>query len=520
MSKQAAVIAAAGFEAWKVQKGKLDSYIANGVIGAKMTDRAWKVQALNDVTRLQLECRRSEKDYVVRHDPKYAKRCISKLDELVTLASTVKDLHTKADDRERIDAILNAAEQYRQSFLAYKSAYESGVSDAETMVKESHKALEDIAALHEKIETERQDVQAGTMWIAVVLVSLGIALTIIIAIAVTRAVTKPINRAIDSLSAGSDQVSSAAEQLSSSSQQLSQGASEQASSLEEISSSLEEMASMTKQNADNTKQVDSLMREAGELVGLGKNSMSSLSTAMNEIKESSDSTAKIIKTIDEIAMQTNLLALNAAVEAARAGEAGRGFAVVAEEVRNLAQRSAEAAKDTAQLIEGSQRSSENGVQLVDSSAKSIDAMAESAGKVASLLSEIAAASDEQSKGIDQINSSVALMDRTTQGNAANAEESASASEELSGQAQNLNGIVSELATLVGGNGTANGTASTPGYAGTFRQETSSRNTGNRLVERRAVKVLPALAPATKIREKEVRPEDVIPLEDDTALESF
>lgn len=286
-------------------------------------------------------------------------------------------------------------------------------------------------------------------------VPVGMTLMITNFILVGTSLAKKIGQAVNSITVGSAQLESATTQLSASNQQLSQGASTQASSLEEVSSSLEEMSSMTRQNADSASKVDSLMVTTKELVGSGKDSMLDLVVAINKIKESSDSTAKILKTIDEIAMQTNLLALNAAVEAARAGEAGRGFAVVAEEVRNLAQRSAEAAKDTAALVEESQGNAANGVSLAEKSAKSIDAIAESAGQVATLVGEIAAASGEQAQGIDQVNSAVAQMDQVTQSNAASAEESASASEELSSQAQMLNNVVEDLVSVVGTTGKLN-----------------------------------------------------------------
>jgi methyl-accepting chemotaxis protein len=182
----------------------------------------------------------------------------------------------------------------------------------------------------------------------------------------------------------------------------------------------------------------------------GSAAMQRMSEAISKIKASSDQTAKIIKTIDEIAFQTNLLALNAAVEAARAGEAGKGFAVVAEEVRNLAQRSAQAAKNTADLIEGSQENANHGVAVSTEVEGILREVVEGVQKVADLIGEVSSASEEQARGIDQINTAVAQMDQVTQSNAANAEESASASEELSAQAREINDMVAALAEVVRG----------------------------------------------------------------------
>jgi len=279
---------------------------------------------------------------------------------------------------------------------------------------------------------------------------LALILGVLLAIMISRSITKPIFKAIENLSSGSEQMSSASEQLSAASQSISEGASEQASSLEEVSSSLEEMSSMTKQNAENAQQSNKMATDASTAAGQGKDAMARMSEVMESIKSSSDETAKIIKTIDEIAMQTNLLALNAAVEAARAGDAGRGFAVVAEEVRNLAQRSAEAAKNTAELIEGSQKNADRGVEASSEVNQIIEQIIEQVQKVASLIGEVSSASNEQSDGIDQVNTAVAQLDQVTQQNAGNAEESASASEELSSQAQSLNAVVDNLSAIVNG----------------------------------------------------------------------
>jgi len=258
-----------------------------------------------------------------------------------------------------------------------------------------------------------------------------------------------INKAVNNLdlslqqvSVGAEQVASASGQIGSGSQVLAQGASEQASSLEEISSSLQEMTSMTKQNTANAREAKGLSDAARKGSDKGVANMKTLSAAVDKIKKSSDDTAKIVKTIDEIAFQTNLLALNAAVEAARAGDAGKGFAVVAEEVRNLAMRSAEAAKNTSNMIEESVKNAESGVSLNIEVMKNFEEINTQVSKVSEVMAEIATASEQQFHGIEQLNTAVQQMSQLTQQSAANSEESASAAEELSAQAQ-------EMQTMVG-----------------------------------------------------------------------
>lgn len=250
-----------------------------------------------------------------------------------------------------------------------------------------------------------------------------------------------------------DQLASASVHISDGSQSLAQGAAEQASSLQEVSSSLQEMASMTRQSAANARQARGLSESTRNSAANGAESMHRLSTAMDRIKSSADATAKIVKTIDEIAFQTNLLALNAAVEAARAGEAGKGFAVVAEEVRNLAMRSAEAAKNTAQMIEESVKNAEEGVALNQGVLKDFREINEQVNKMSEMMAEVAAASEHQSQGIEQVNVAVAQMNTVTQQNAANSEQSAAAAQELSGQAEEMESMVAGFKLTNGARGT-------------------------------------------------------------------
>jgi len=266
---------------------------------------------------------------------------------------------------------------------------------------------------------------------------------------VSTGIARVLRRIIEGLESGSDQVAAASGQVSAASQSLAEGASEQASSIEETSSSLEELSSMTRQNAEHSGEANRLMEESQKVVREANESMTALTGSMEDISSSSRETSKIIKTIDEIAFQTNLLALNAAVEAARAGEAGSGFAVVADEVRNLAMRAAEAAKNTASLIEDTTHKVNEGADFVTRTNESFGKVTESAVSVAALIGEIAAASEEQAQGVNQINLAVGEMDKVVQQNAANAEESASASEEMNAQAEQMKTMIQELVSLVG-----------------------------------------------------------------------
>ena len=256
-----------------------------------------------------------------------------------------------------------------------------------------------------------------------------------------KAMVETLSSTMAEINVLANNVAAGAHQMSSTSQAISQGATEQASSLEEIVSSMNEIASQTRQNAENARQADMLAGETKMLAERGNERMNRMVAAIREINDSSRSISRIIKVIDEIAFQTNLLALNAAVEAARAGKYGKGFAVVAEEVRNLAARSAKAARETADLIEGSVKSVGDGTQMADKTAAALSEIVVSAGKMTDLVAEIAAASNEQAQGVSQITQGLGQVDQVTQQNTAHAEESASAAEELSSQSLVLQQLV-------------------------------------------------------------------------------
>ncbi len=267
---------------------------------------------------------------------------------------------------------------------------------------------------------------------------------------IVRRINNTLERLIQDLSAGGAQITGASEQVADSSTQLAESSSTAAANLEETSAALAEMSGMTQKNSETAEQANSLAVGASQQTEEGTRAMDRMNQSIDRIKSSSDQTANILKTIDEIAFQTNLLALNAAVEAARAGDAGKGFAVVAEEVRNLAGRSAEAAKSTAGLIEEAQRNANEGVVVNREVAEILSRIKQSITGAADLMGEVNRASAEQSRGIGEITKAVDSMDSVTQGNAASSEEIASAGEELSAQANELNTMVGVLVELVTG----------------------------------------------------------------------
>ena len=369
---------------------------------------------------------------------------------------------TSPDDKAMFEALAAHRDEFSSTFDEINQLCVSGHNDE--AVANANKSLipmiaritdEDLRPLvqynrgnaEKALSNINASVRAGFNGVSIAVI-LNVLATCTIAWLLLHSINRILKRISAEMNEGAQQVASAANQVSSASQVLAQGASEQAASLEETTSSLEVMASMTKRNSESSQNANELARQARAATDKGASDMEAMSNAMKAIKAGSDDIAKIIKTIDEIAFQTNILALNAAVEAARAGEAGMGFAVVADEVRNLAQRCAQAAKETTSKIEGAISKSEQGVEISTKVSGTLNEILTKVRRVDELVSEVAGASREQTEEISQINTAVGRMDKVTQSNAANAEESAAAAEELNAQAKRMQASIGELLALV------------------------------------------------------------------------
>jgi methyl-accepting chemotaxis protein len=504
----------------KDQYAAMAKEIADGAAPDKLNERLKKIALINELIDLCNSARIANLGSRANRDVKIMTEGIKNTFPVIEKKGQELDAITRvAANKQQIKDVMAAAGGYKADMQKYSDI--SGELDriATARGTTGGKTLEVSRNLMKAASEQTQniaEIASAALGLASTMVLIGLAVALVLGIAlaifITRSITGPIRKIIEGLTEGAEEVASASGQVSSAAQSLAEGSSEQAASIEETSSSLEEMSSMTKQNADNAQQANNLMGEAKQVVGTANESMGKLTESMAEITKASEETSKIIKTIDEIAFQTNLLALNAAVEAARAGEAGAGFAVVADEVRNLAMRAADAAKNTANLIEGTVKKVKDGSELVSKTNDAFKQVAGSSAKVGDLVAEISAASNEQAQGIGQINTAVTELDKVTQQNAANAEESASASEEMSAQAETMKGMVDELVAIVGSSGKAQKADSRSG-----RHAPKSEKPHKALAS--AVNKIKAKAGSAKKSAKPL-PEAVIPLDGDKQFSDF
>lgn len=448
-------------------------------------ERVLKIGLVNDVIDLGNNARVNNFKSQALGEPPLMEAAIGLIDDMDEPFAQLEAIIHTAEGKANLKKTKEAALAYRAAMSDYLSGFTElqQLNDQRTLVGSNAlggaqnlaaKGMEETLGIAEESHSNLSTA-SGIMVTGLIIAA---ALGVVLALFITRSITGPLNLAISSLASGSSETSSAAGQVSSASQSLAEGASEQAASLEETSSSMEEMTSMVSRNAEVAKRTNEHAVQAAEAATDGVRSMGELreradavsvsakemEEAMQAIKASSDSISKIIKTIDEIAFQTNILALNAAVEAARAGEAGAGFAVVADEVRSLARRAAEAAQETASMIEDSMERSDRGVRVnetvgrnlaevlqkaeqVENGLKSISA---TVSEVTGSMEELEASVREQQDGIGQINTAISQVNEVTQGNAASAEEAASAAEEMNAQSVNLLDIVGTLTEMVSG----------------------------------------------------------------------
>ncbi len=439
------------------QNNALDKEINSGTTTIiQFQERHDKISWINDIIDVGNDTRvKNFKAQAIR-DTSIMKNALTNFSKMDDLLRKIRTITRKPFDISQLNEIEKSKNEYQngmKSLLKDLTRLQELAKERDRVGTIVVKAAESISRagvnITNQYSKEAAEELSSASSIMITGLIIALILGVIIAILIIRSITKPIIIAVQTISDGNSQVVSASNEISSSSIALAEGATQQASAVEEVSATVEESTAINNQNAENSREANTLATTANESASLGNEKIKDLMTSMEGISTSSEQIAKIIKTIDEIAFQTNLLALNAAVEAARAGEHGLGFAVVAEEVKNLAQRSANAAKETADIIEESIEQIKNGNTIAQETNEAFEDIVDKVQKTSNIIGEISTSVNEQAEGMNQVASAMGQIDEITQQNAASSEEAAAAAEELNAQALSMLDSVAEIAKMVG-----------------------------------------------------------------------
>ena len=440
----------------KAQEQQLKDEMLAKTESTKLIARLEKITHISNVINIGNNARIMGQRAQAKNDVTFLESAIVQFDGLYKMIAQIKATTVRPANLEQLKNIDDAAKTYESALKGFVGVMQATTTENTLRVKAANDVLAAAEAVVDlgvkntiKIAKESTTSLSIASWVMVIGLIVALVISILTALFIIRSIVRILTESVKSLSEGTTQVVSASEQISSASVSLAEGASSQASSVEEVSATIEEATASNNQNADNSREANILAQHSNDAAKIGNQRVGDLMVAMEQITASSQKISRIIKTIDEIAFQTNLLALNAAVEAARAGEHGLGFAVVAEEVKNLAERSAGAAKEITVIIEASIDQVKAGTDVANKTKESFTEILNGIKKTSDLIGEIAISAKEQAEGMNQIATAMGSVDQITQQNASASEETAAAAEELNAQAISMLENVSELALLAG-----------------------------------------------------------------------